>query len=63
MVLLLGVLAQGAHNKQLVIAEAQGIQPLIRQLRSSNTNVVISVIRTLKHLSVGIGTFDLLHFF
>nr|CAB3221648.1 ankyrin and armadillo repeat-containing protein-like [Phallusia mammillata] len=51
----LGVLAQGAHNKQMAIAEANGIQPLVRQLRSSNSNVVTSVIRALRHLCVGIG--------
>ncbi|XP_076820559.1 uncharacterized protein LOC143465919 [Clavelina lepadiformis] len=51
----LGVLAQGAHNKQKEIADSNGIQPLVRQLRSSNTNVVTSVIQTLRHLCIGIG--------
>nr|XP_009858879.1 ankyrin and armadillo repeat-containing protein-like [Ciona intestinalis]XP_026690678.1 ankyrin and armadillo repeat-containing protein-like [Ciona intestinalis] len=51
----LGVLAQGAHNKQMAIAEANGIQPLVRQLRSASTNVVTSVIQTLRHLCIGIG--------
>ena len=53
--ILVGVLSQGAHNKQMAIAEANGIQPLIRQLRSSNLNVVTSVIKTLRHLAVGVG--------
>ena len=50
-----GVLAQGAHNKQVEIADANGITPLVRQLRSSSSSVVTAVIQTLRHLCLSIG--------
>ncbi|XP_071821926.1 ankyrin and armadillo repeat-containing protein-like isoform X2 [Apostichopus japonicus] len=51
----LGVLAHGPHNKQDVIARANGVQPLVRLLRSPKKNIVLSAIRALRNLCVGIG--------
>ncbi|KAJ8042218.1 Ankyrin and armadillo repeat-containing protein [Holothuria leucospilota] len=52
----LGVLAHGPHNKQDVIARANGVQPLVtKALRSPKENIVLSAIRALRNLCVGIG--------
>ena len=51
----LAVLAQGPHNKQNVIAHANGVQPLVRLLRSPKEHIVLSSIRALRYLCVGIG--------
>ncbi|CAH1779553.1 unnamed protein product [Owenia fusiformis] len=51
----LGVLAQGPKNKQTAIAHANGVHPLVRLLRSNKEYIVLSVIRTLRHLCVSIG--------
>ncbi|XP_038070212.1 ankyrin and armadillo repeat-containing protein-like isoform X2 [Patiria miniata] len=51
----LAVLAQGPHNKQNTIAQANGVQPLVRLLRSPKEHIVLSAIRALRHLCVGIG--------
>ncbi|XP_033626712.1 ankyrin and armadillo repeat-containing protein-like [Asterias rubens] len=51
----LAVLARGPHNKQNVIAQANGVQPLVRLLRSPKEHIVLSSIRALRHLCVGIG--------
>jgi len=51
----LGVLAQGPLNCQTEIADANGIHPLVRLMRSDKEHIVLSVIRTLRHLCVGVG--------
>ncbi len=51
----LGVLAQGPHNKQNVIANSNGVQPLVRLLRSPKEHIVLSAIRALRYMCVGIG--------
>eukprot|EP00057_Strongylocentrotus_purpuratus_P001221 XP_001196796.1 PREDICTED: ankyrin and armadillo repeat-containing protein isoform X1 [Strongylocentrotus purpuratus] len=51
----LAVLAQGALNKQDTIANANGVQPLVRLLRSPKEHIVLSTIRALRHLCIGIG--------
>ncbi|XP_045192048.2 ankyrin and armadillo repeat-containing protein-like [Mercenaria mercenaria] len=51
----LGVLAQGPLNYQTEIANANGIHPLVRLLRSDKEYIVLSIIRTLRHLCVGVG--------
>ena len=51
----LGVLAQGAHNRQNGIAEANGVHPLVRVLKEDKEYLVISAIRSLRHLCVGVG--------
>ncbi|XP_052818748.1 ankyrin and armadillo repeat-containing protein-like [Mya arenaria] len=51
----LGVLAQGPLNCQAEIADANGIHPLVRLLRSDKEYIVLSIIRTLRHLCVGVG--------
>ena len=51
----LGVLAQGAHNRQNDIAEANGVHPLVRVLKEDKEYLVISAIRSLRHLCVGVG--------
>lgn len=51
----LGVLAQGPLNSQTEIANANGIHPLARLLRSDKEYIVLSIIRTLRHLCVGVG--------
>ncbi|XP_071957415.1 ankyrin and armadillo repeat-containing protein-like isoform X2 [Antedon mediterranea] len=51
----LAVLAQGPHNKQNVIAQANGVQPLVRLLRSPKEHIVLSAIRALRYLCIGIG--------
>ncbi|KAH3714686.1 ankyrin and armadillo repeat-containing protein-like [Dreissena polymorpha] len=51
----LGVLAQGPLNSQTQIADANGIHPLVRLLRSDKEHIVLSVIRTLRYLCVGVG--------
>ena len=51
----LGVLAQGPLNKQTAIANANGVHPLVRLLKSENERIVLSVIRTLRYLCVGVG--------
>lgn len=44
----LSVLAQGPLNQQSVIAGANGIQPLVRLMRSRHEHIVLSAIRTLR---------------
>ncbi|XP_076470058.1 uncharacterized protein LOC143300343 [Babylonia areolata] len=51
----LGVLAQGPLNQQSQIGTANGVYPLVRLLRSANEEIVLSVIRSLRHLCVGVG--------
>lgn len=51
----LGVLAQGAHNRQDDIAEANGVHPLVRILKEDKEYLVISAIRSLRHLCLGVG--------
>ena len=51
----LGVLAQGPLNYQTEIATANGIHPLVRFFRSDKEYIVLSIIRTLRHLCVGVG--------
>ncbi|XP_072169198.1 ankyrin and armadillo repeat-containing protein-like [Diadema setosum] len=51
----LAVLAQGPLNKQDTIANANGVQPLVRLLRSPKEHIVLSTIRALRHLCIGIG--------
>lgn len=51
----LGVLAQGPLNQQTVIAQANGIHPLVRLMKSNKEYIVLSIIKTLRHLCVGIG--------
>ncbi|XP_033113077.1 ankyrin and armadillo repeat-containing protein-like [Anneissia japonica] len=51
----LAVLSQGPHNKQNIIAQANGVQPLVRLLRSPKEHIVLSAIRALRYLCVGIG--------
>ena len=51
----LSVLAQGPHNKQTAIGEAGGVHPLVRLLRSDKEYIVLSVIRTLRYLCLGVG--------
>ncbi|XP_046367118.2 ankyrin and armadillo repeat-containing protein-like [Haliotis rufescens] len=51
----LGVLAQGPLNMQTEIANKNGIHPLVRLLKSDKDYIGLSVIRTLRYLSVGVG--------
>ena len=51
----LGVLAQGPLSKQTAIAHANGVHPLVRLLRADKEHIVLSVIRTIRHLCVGVG--------
>lgn len=51
----LGVLAQGPLNCQTEIANANGIHPLVRLLKSDKEEIVLSIIRTLRYLCVGVG--------
>ncbi|KAL8590568.1 hypothetical protein ACOMHN_011004 [Nucella lapillus] len=51
----LGVLAQGPLNQQSQIGSANGVYPLVRLLRSDSEEIVLSVIRSLRHLCVGVG--------
>ena len=51
----LGVLAQGPLNKQTAISNANGVHPLVRLLKSDKERIVLSVIRTLRYLCVGVG--------
>ncbi|XP_077982959.1 ankyrin and armadillo repeat-containing protein-like isoform X2 [Glandiceps talaboti] len=51
----LGVLAQGPLNKQDLIAQSNGVQPLVRLLRSPKEHIVLSAIRALRHLCVSVG--------
>ncbi|KAK3586524.1 hypothetical protein CHS0354_035060 [Potamilus streckersoni] len=51
----LGVLAQGPLSYQTEIANANGIHPLVRHLRSDKEYIVQSIIRTLRYMCVGVG--------
>ena len=51
----LGVLAQGPTNQHTQISQANGIHPLVRQLKSNKDYIGLSVIRTLRYLSVAVG--------
>ncbi|XP_076449213.1 ankyrin and armadillo repeat-containing protein-like [Babylonia areolata] len=51
----LGALAQGPLNHQPQIAAANGIHPLVRLLRSSQEGIVLSAIRSLRHLCISVG--------
>ncbi|ELU14680.1 hypothetical protein CAPTEDRAFT_224898 [Capitella teleta] len=51
----LGVLAQGPRHEQTAIGQANGVHPLVRLLRSSNEAILLSAIRTLRHLSLSVG--------
>lgn len=50
-----GVLAQGAHNRQDDVAEANGVYPLVRLLKEDKEHLVLSAIRSLRHLCLSIG--------
>lgn len=51
----LGVLAQGAHNRQDDISDANGVHPLVRLLKEDKEYLVTSALRSLRHLCVGVG--------
>ncbi|XP_059154242.1 ankyrin and armadillo repeat-containing protein-like isoform X2 [Physella acuta] len=51
----LGVLAQGPLNQQSVIGKANGILSLIDLLKSQHDHIVLSVIRTLRFLCLGVA--------
>ncbi|XP_067933581.1 ankyrin and armadillo repeat-containing protein-like [Watersipora subatra] len=51
----LGVLAYGAHNQQDMIAEANGVFPLVRLLKSEKEHLVLSAVRSIRHLCLGVG--------
>lgn len=51
----LAILAQGPINFRNEISHANGIHPLVRLLRSEKEHIVLSGIRTLRHLCVGIA--------
>jgi hypothetical protein len=51
----LGVLGQGPENRQMQIANANGVHPLVRLLRADKEHIVQSVIRSLRYLCVGVG--------
>ena len=49
------VCVQGPLNQQTQIATANGLYPLVRLLRANKEHIVLSVIRSLRHLCVGVG--------
>lgn len=51
----LGVLAQGAHNRKDEISEANGVQPLVRILKEDKEYLVLSAIRSIRHLCLSVG--------
>ena len=51
----LAVLAQGPLSKQTEIATSNGVHPLVRLLKSDQERIVLSVIRTLRFLCIGVG--------
>ena len=51
----LGVLAHGAHNRQDEIADANGVYPLVRILKEDKEYLVISAIRSIRHLCLSVG--------
>ena len=51
----LGVLAQGAHNRQDEIADANGVYPLVRVLKEDKEYLVVSAIRSIRHLCLSVG--------
>ncbi|CAL1540714.1 unnamed protein product [Lymnaea stagnalis] len=51
----LGVLAQGPINQQSKIGKANGIPSLVRLMKSQHEFIVLSVIRTIRHLCVGVA--------
>ncbi|CAG5125020.1 unnamed protein product [Candidula unifasciata] len=51
----LGVLAQGPLSQQEVIARANGVHPLVQLIRTSHEHIVLSVIRALRYLCLGVG--------
>lgn len=51
----LGVLAHGPHNQQNAIAEANGVSPLARLLKSDKEYLVLGAIRSIRHLCLGVG--------
>lgn len=51
----LGILAQGPLNYQTEIAKSQGIQPLLKLLSSPKVYIVLSGIKTLRHICLGVG--------
>ena len=51
----LGVLAQGPLNYQTDIANANGIAPLGRLVSSDKEYIVLSVIRSIRYLCLGVG--------
>jgi hypothetical protein len=42
-------------NQQNQIAQSNGVYPLVRLLRSDKEHIVLSVIRSLRYLCVGVG--------
>lgn len=51
----LGVLAQGAHNQRDHIAKANGVHPLVRLLKCDKEYLVLSAVRSIRQLCVGVG--------
>lgn len=51
----IGVLAQGAHNEKDAIARTSGVHPLVRLLKSEEEYLVLSAVRSLRHLCLGVG--------
>ena len=51
----LGVLAQGAHNSQDEIANGNGVHGVVRLLKEEKEYLVLSAIRTIRHLCVSVG--------
>ena len=51
----MGVLATGPLNKQDIIAQANGVHTCVRLLRADKEHIVLSVIRTIRHLCVAVG--------
>ena len=53
----LGVLAQGPLNQQTIIANHNGIHPLVRLMKSQHEYIVRSVIKTIRYCNVPIYAF------
>ncbi|XP_019638364.1 PREDICTED: ankyrin and armadillo repeat-containing protein-like [Branchiostoma belcheri] len=51
----LAVLAQGPHSKATLIGHANGVQPLVRLLKSDKEYIVACAMNAIRHLCVGTG--------
>lgn len=51
----LGVLSQGAHNSQDEIADINGVHPVVRLLKEEKEYLVLSAIRTVRHMCLCVG--------